>query len=342
MLSPACSWPGPIDQLACSARSLLATSCPSNHLSAQNPLRLHPCPSPQRLARVPLRRLVPRGFVFVFVEKQHVQALCRLVRSAAGVRVVGSTFGSARCRTARWCGQPRPPARLYHNLTSQPPDPQPKPLPAHHPTPDALLGLLLHREPDLGAPAVQPPRAAAARALHQPLPPHALHVPPGRCGASLSPVRRLSFSAAGVRVYRPAWLGTAAMACSLCRNRPQVLLLVEDVSAGLEPGCTAAASKRCPVPCICPPAGEGKDIELRHQRNPDVTFDCLPAEGGEPEGGQGGRGLEITLSTALSELRPCKRNWTGQKPPTICYVWALRKAAWPWLMPHCLLLPAEL
>ncbi|KAL4425126.1 hypothetical protein ABPG77_008231 [Micractinium sp. CCAP 211/92] len=35
----------------------------------------------KRLARVPLRRLVPRGFVFVFVEKQHVQALCRLMRS---------------------------------------------------------------------------------------------------------------------------------------------------------------------------------------------------------------------------------------------------------------------
>lgn len=34
----------------------------------------------QRLARVPLRRLVPRGFLFVFVEKQHVQALCRLMR----------------------------------------------------------------------------------------------------------------------------------------------------------------------------------------------------------------------------------------------------------------------
>jgi hypothetical protein len=27
-----------------------------------------------------MRRLVPRGFVFVFVAKQHIQALCRQVR----------------------------------------------------------------------------------------------------------------------------------------------------------------------------------------------------------------------------------------------------------------------
>ena len=29
-------------------------------------------------------------------------------------------------------------------------------------------------------------------------------------------------------------------------------------------------------------AGEGKDIELRHQRNPDVTFDCLASLPGKP------------------------------------------------------------
>ncbi len=27
-------------------------------------------------------------------------------------------------------------------------------------------------------------------------------------------------------------------------------------------------------------AGEGKDIELRHQRNPDVLFDCVQQQGG--------------------------------------------------------------
>lgn len=31
-----------------------------------------------------------------------------------------------------------------------------------------------------------------------------------------------------------------------------------------------------------PCAGEGKDIELRHQRNPDVVFDCLRAGSGAP------------------------------------------------------------
>lgn len=30
-----------------------------------------------------------------------------------------------------------------------------------------------------------------------------------------------------------------------------------------------------------PPAGEGRDIELRHQRNPDVVFDCVRAVEGE-------------------------------------------------------------
>lgn len=28
-------------------------------------------------------------------------------------------------------------------------------------------------------------------------------------------------------------------------------------------------------------AGEGKDIELRHQRNPDVLFDCVRKQDGE-------------------------------------------------------------
>lgn len=28
-------------------------------------------------------------------------------------------------------------------------------------------------------------------------------------------------------------------------------------------------------------AGEGKDIELRHQRNPDVLFDCVRKQEGE-------------------------------------------------------------
>lgn len=32
------------------------------------------------------------------------------------------------------------------------------------------------------------------------------------------------------------------------------------------------------------PAGEGRDIELRHQRNPDVTFDCLASLEGERRG----------------------------------------------------------
>jgi hypothetical protein len=34
--------------------------------------------------------------------------------------------------------------------------------------------------------------------------------------------------------------------------------------------------------CATAAAGEGKDIELRHQRNPDVTFDCLVDPAGAP------------------------------------------------------------
>lgn len=43
-------------------------------------------PALQHLAKLPMRRLVPRGFVFIFVEKQHVQALCRQVHGVAGGR----------------------------------------------------------------------------------------------------------------------------------------------------------------------------------------------------------------------------------------------------------------
>lgn len=32
---------------------------------------------------------------------------------------------------------------------------------------------------------------------------------------------------------------------------------------------------------LCVPVGEGRDIELRHQRNPDVVFDYVRAVQGE-------------------------------------------------------------
>ena len=46
---------------------------------------------------------------------------------------------------------------------------------------DACLGVLLHREPDVGVPAAQPLNLGAAQPLRKHLPPHALHVPPRRC-----------------------------------------------------------------------------------------------------------------------------------------------------------------
>ena len=38
----------------------------------------------QRLAQLPMRQLVPRGFVFVWVDKAHVQAVCRQVKEGGG------------------------------------------------------------------------------------------------------------------------------------------------------------------------------------------------------------------------------------------------------------------
>ncbi|KAL4447954.1 hypothetical protein ABPG75_005173 [Micractinium tetrahymenae] len=119
----------------------------------------------QRLARVPLRRLVPRGFVFVFVEKQHVQALCRLMR----------TWGYCYIENLTWVYL-RPSHRVLE-------------LPGRYANRSHLTLYMFRRE------------------------------------------------------------------------------------------------------------GEGKDIELRHQRNPDVTFDCLPAE-------DAGRKVPEEVFVAIETLLP--------------------------------------
>jgi hypothetical protein len=47
-------------------------------------------------------------------------------------------------------------------------------------------------------------------------------------------------------------------------------------------------------------AGEGKDIELRHQRNPDVTFECLvSADGAQPAGSWQYRFMPLPLICLL-------------------------------------------
>ena len=46
-----------------------------------NPLPL-PAPPLQRLASLPLPKLVPTGFVFIWTPKQHVQAVCKQARQA--------------------------------------------------------------------------------------------------------------------------------------------------------------------------------------------------------------------------------------------------------------------
>ena len=69
-------------------------------------------PPVQRLARLPMRRLVPKGFVFIFVEKQHVQALCRQVRQSAGWPTVVWRTASAFAPAAM-C-QPPPPSTPAH------------------------------------------------------------------------------------------------------------------------------------------------------------------------------------------------------------------------------------
>ena len=52
-------------------------------------------------------------------------------------------------------------------------------------------------------------------------------------------------------------------------------------------------------------AGEGKDIELRHQRNPDVLFDCVRQEPG------GTRALSQACLVRL--VRCCWQSRTGCK-----------------------------
>ena len=59
-----------------------------------------------------MRRLVPKGFVFIFVEKQHVQALCRQVRQSAGWPTVVWRTASAFAPAAM-C-QPPPPSTPAH------------------------------------------------------------------------------------------------------------------------------------------------------------------------------------------------------------------------------------
>jgi len=78
-------------------------ACPAAALCCPIP---HP-PSQQRLAKLPMRRLVPKGFVFVFVEKQHVQALCRQVRAlcwaCACVCGGAAAYVRALCRQVPAC-----------------------------------------------------------------------------------------------------------------------------------------------------------------------------------------------------------------------------------------------
>lgn len=75
---------------------------------------------PQHLAKLPMRRLVPRGFVFIFVEKQHVQALCRQV-------------GAAWLAGRHWGAALRHPACAVHRQS---------PVPTCPPPPGCLPGLL--------------------------------------------------------------------------------------------------------------------------------------------------------------------------------------------------------
>lgn len=71
-LVQSCSKSGSEPALLCRQRF----TCPEAARHHSTPLLLL-----QRLAKLPMRRLVPKGFVFVYVQKQHVQALCRQVLS---------------------------------------------------------------------------------------------------------------------------------------------------------------------------------------------------------------------------------------------------------------------
>ena len=89
----------------------------------------------------------------------------------------------------------------------------------------------------------------------------------------------------------------------------------------------AAGSYLSTTHCACPPgphclsAGEGKGIELRHQRNPDVTFDCLAKAEGEWGGGNGHccPALQCFTCAAAPDLAllaclSCAQ-WLGLLPP---------------------------
>jgi hypothetical protein len=68
-------------------------------------------------------------------------------------------------------------------------------------------------------------------------------------------------------------------------------------------------------------AGEGRDIELRHQRTPDVIFDCVRAVAGEPDMLPAARYIsDCALSSLcfLSQPAACRRR--------VCYMSSLSTA----------------
>ncbi len=123
--------------------------------ASAHPLCSGPSPTLQRLARLPMRRLVPRGFVFIWVPKQHVQAVCRQVLRGRVAKCC-AVFGQC-CAPCYACPEDvvgyiehliwvllRPSSHTAATKQSTATAPS-----------DAGLGLLLHREPDLGAAAAQ-------------------------------------------------------------------------------------------------------------------------------------------------------------------------------------------
>lgn len=74
--------------------------------------------------------------------------------------------------------------------------------------------------------------------------------------------------------------------------------------------------------CATAAAGEGKDIELRHQRNPDVTFDCLVDPAGVPAQlaclGMGDALWHSRVSSSCPRLCPALLNGLSSSSCKVC------------------------
>lgn len=252
-----------------------------------------PAASIQRLKQLPLPQLCPRGFVFIWAHKEHLSGGRR--QAAAWPATPVAAMSMQACCSP--CACPAPPGlcSVAHLLSSFTATLHPDARIArccHHTArscraPAVCMGFHICGEPDVGADAREQSHPAPATSVRARLTHHAHDLPAGRYAVLV-----------GFRYGAKEW---QAGACILqlaksvhAAQPPSVLgccvLLLRHTLTCATPRLHGFASTfvccigHCNVHVVhgAALAGEGKDIELRHQRKPDVVLDCVQyAEGVE-------------------------------------------------------------